>query len=154
MTNQADRRVAARSSGKLLQEASGELGYLIEYCGRLALHARAVGERLPPDLGRHCRLVNVTQHSLMIHADSPAWASKLRYYCPRLLAELCQLPDFGQLNEIRIKTAPPEHLQPSRQTARRRLPDTAARLLRATAAVTPASPLREALLRLASRGQI
>jgi hypothetical protein len=63
------------------------------------------------------------------------------------------MPDFGQLNDIRIKTVPPEFPQPPRQAAPRHLPASAARLLRATAAATPPSPLREALLRLATREQ-
>jgi hypothetical protein len=153
MINRSNRQVSGKSCDKLLKGAGGELGYLIEQSTRLERLSRTVRDRLPAALGQHCRLANVTRQTLIMHADSPAWASKLRYYCPQLLAELCQIPDFGQLNDFRIKTVPPEHLQSPRQTAARHLPASAARLLRATAAVTPSSPLRDALLRLANREQ-
>jgi hypothetical protein len=152
MIKHPNRLVSGRSCGNLLKGAGGELGYLIEHSNRLERLSRMVGDRLPPALEQHCRLANVTQQTLILHVDSPAWASKLRYYCPQLLADLCQLPDFVQVNDIRIKTVPPEYLQPSRQVAPRHLPAAAARQLRAAAAATPPSPLRDALLRLASRG--
>jgi len=151
MIKRSNRLVSGKSCGNLLEDAGGELGALIEHSKRLERLSRAIRDRLPPALGQHCRLANLAQQTLVMHADSPAWASRLRYYCPQLLADLCHTPGFGQLDEIRIKTAPPEYLQPPRQAATRLLPASAARLLRATAAVTPPSPLREALLRLASR---
>ncbi|MCC6207745.1 MAG: DUF721 domain-containing protein [Gammaproteobacteria bacterium] len=112
--------------------------------------------RLPPSFQQHCRVAGITQQTLILHADSPAWATKLRYYCPQLPADLCQLPDFRQLTDIRIKVIPPEFLQTSRQTSppvRRSLPPSAARLLRDVAATTSNAPLRDALLRLATRGK-
>lgn len=147
----SNRHVAGKSCASLLTGGAGELGYIIEHSRRLERLSRLVRERLPEALRQHCRLANVTQQSLIMHADSPAWASKLRYYCPQLLADLCQRPDFGQVDDVRIKTVPQEYLQPSGQLPRRRLSAAAADLVRAAATATPSSPLRDALLRLASR---
>lgn len=143
-----------KSCGALLSGGAGEFGYLIEHCKRLERMSRLLLDRLPPSFAPHCRVAGIVRQTLVLHADSPAWASKLRYYCPRLPADLCQQPDFGQLNDIRIKVVPPEIVQASRQprqAPRRSLPPTAARLLREVAAATPNAPLREAMLRLATR---
>lgn len=153
-TTRARRHDSGKSCGALLHGAGGEFGYLIEHCKRLERMSRMLLDRLPPAFQPHCRVAAIVRQTLILHADSPAWASKLRYYCPQLPAELCQLADFSQLNDLRIKVVPPELLQASRQTSpaiRRSLPPSAARLLREVAATTPSAPLKAALLRLATR---
>ncbi|MBK8161941.1 MAG: DUF721 domain-containing protein [Gammaproteobacteria bacterium] len=147
-TNQ---RPSGKSCAALLNGAGGELGYLIEHCKRLECMSRLLRDRLPPQLGPHCQIGGIVRESLILHADSAVWASKLRYYCPQLLADLCQQPDFRQISEIRVKVVPQQTVQSSRQPVRRRMPSSATRLLLAVAAATPPSPLKEALLRLASR---
>lgn len=145
---------SGKSCGALLNGAAGEFGYLIEHCKRLERMSRLLLDRLPPSFAPHCRVAGIVRQTLVLHVDSPAWASKLRYYCPQLPADLCQQPDFGQLNDIRIKVVPPEILQTSSQPSpaiRRSLPPAAARLLRDVAAATPNAALRDALLRLAAR---
>lgn len=151
MPKHSSRTPSGNSCGNLLKGAAGELGYLIEHGKRLDRLSRIVRELLPPALGPHCRLANVTQQSLIMHVDSPVWASRLRYYCPQLLADLCRRADFGHLNDVRIKTVPPEYLQVTGQPPGRRLSGTAAGQLRTAALLTPYVPLRNALLRLARR---
>ncbi|MGE0370515.1 MAG: DciA family protein [Gammaproteobacteria bacterium] len=146
-------RPPGKSCATLLNSAGGELGYLLEHCKRLECMSRLLRDRLPPPFGPHCQIGGIVRQTLILHADSAAWASKLRYYCPQLLADLCQQPDFRQISDIRVKVVPHQTVQSSRQPVRRRMPPSATRLLLAVAAATPASPLKEALLRLASREQ-
>ena len=126
-------RPPGKSCATLLNSAGGELGYLLEHCKRLECMSRLLRDRLPPPFGPHCQIGGIVRQTLILHADSAAWASKL--------------------SDIRVKVVPHQTVQSSRQPVRRRMPPSATRLLLAVAAATPASPLKEALLRLASREQ-
>jgi hypothetical protein len=139
-----------KSFDQVLQSAAaGELRYLIEHGQRLERMTRLLRDQLPPTLGAHCRVSGIAQQILILHTDSPAWVTKLRYYRPQLLAYLCRQPDFGPLDDILIKTVPPKALQSSGQSISRRLPASAVELLRSVAAVISPPALQQALLRLA-----
>lgn len=151
--NDASRSPPARSIGTLLNGAAGELKVLMEHTRRLERISRVVRNRLPAPLGSHCCVANITQQTLVLHADSPAWITKLRYHCPDLLDHLHRQPDLGQLRDIRIRAVPANHAQSSRQAPARCLPASAARLLRSAASATSSPALKDALLRMAERGQ-
>jgi hypothetical protein len=141
---------AAKSFNQVLQSAAaGELRYLIEHGTRLERMSRLLRDQLPPALGPHCRVAGITQQILILHTDAPAWATKLRYYRPQLLAYLCRQPDFGRLDDILVKTVPPKTLQASGQSIPRNLPASAVGLLHSVAAVISPPALQAALLRLA-----
>lgn len=104
-----------------------------------------VCRRLPGDLADHCLAAQQRAQQLILHVDSPVWASRLRFLAPRLLELLqAQHPD---LREVRVKLLVP-------QTPRRRPPQTArrsdvgARIIHESASDTKHPALRDALERL------
>lgn len=100
--------------------------------------------QLPPDFRPHCAGARPDGDTLVVFADSPVWATRLRYEAPRIL------PGVGFRN-LRVRVTPPA--VPSRGEARPApaLPAAAAALLRETAEGIADPDLAGALRRLAAR---
>jgi hypothetical protein len=100
---------------------------------------------LPGDLADHCVAAQKRDQQLILHTDSPVWATRLRYSSPQLLGLL--QPSHSSLREVKIKLVLP------RSVTRRRLPgarhsNTAAAIIHDSAEDTKQPQLREALERL------
>jgi hypothetical protein len=63
---------------------------------------------LPAPLQAHCRLLAVNGTTLVLAADSPAWALRLRFHTHQLVRQLT-LPRSVRLRGIRIRVRPPEN---------------------------------------------
>lgn len=109
-----------------------------------ALLAR-VHRLLPGELATHCVAARVDGRRLVLHCDSPVWASKLRFLATELRSLL--QTDYPSLREIKIKLLPQRG-----RVERRRMParhsDLAAEMVRDSARALPPSRLRDALERL------
>ena len=70
---------------------------------------------LPGDLADHCVAARKRDQQLILHADSPVWATRLRYNSPQLISLL--QPSHPSLREIKIKLVlarsdhPPQRFQ-------------------------------------------
>lgn len=100
---------------------------------------------LPDDLGSHCVAAQMREHQLVLHTDSPVWATRLRYVAPQLVSLL--KTEDPSLCGIKVK------LILTRSSPRRRLPaaqhsDFAAAIIHESAEDTKQPQLREALKRL------
>lgn len=118
----------------------------------LALEAE-LRELLPEPLNTHCRLLAVRDETLVLAADSPVWASRLRFHAPLLVKQLSRLRTV-KLRTVRVRVRPPEATAVPEPGARR----TANRCgVAGTAAIQQAAQtvsdpeLKTALLRLAGR---
>jgi hypothetical protein len=100
--------------------------------------------QLPPAFRPHCAGVRADGDTLVVFADSPGWATRLRYESPRIL------PGVGFRN-LRIRVTPPATAAPQATRGTPTLPATAAALLRETAAGIADPDLADTLLRLAAR---
>ncbi|MGB5202239.1 MAG: DUF721 domain-containing protein [Sedimenticolaceae bacterium] len=56
---------------------------------------------LPADLALHCRAAQIREGLLVLHVDSPVWATRLRYLAPELLSLM--RPDHAALREVAVK---------------------------------------------------
>lgn len=85
---------------------------------------------------------------LILQADAPAWAARLRFQLPQLLALAREKCGLKALQTIRIQVAVP--FQSPRRPDKRlmRLSSRAVECLRSSAASTTDFALRECLLRL------
>lgn len=102
---------------------------------------------LPDDLGPHYRATAILGDSLILHAESPAWATRLRYLIPDMLAALSGMPDLRDIRSIRIRTVP--HSPPATgEKPHRTLSADTAKLLRDVAGSIQDPKLRATLLRL------
>lgn len=128
------------------------LRQLTDQANRLSQLDRAMRSALPVSLVDHVRLATINDGCLVLQAESPAWATQLRYKTPEILANLHRNPDFSAIRSIRIRNELRSAEPTPRVTTARRLGPAAAGALRAQAASTDDPALREVLLRLAGRG--
>ncbi|HLA74973.1 MAG TPA: DciA family protein [Gammaproteobacteria bacterium] len=140
-----------KAVGKLLIEEGGDLRRLLDHAQRLQQATRIVHEGLSPPLNEHCRVANIKDSMLVLHADSPAWAAKLRFQVAAMLAQLNRAPGFGELRSIRVKVCPQARVQPEVVSKPRSLSPRVAALISSVAETSTDPALKEVLLRLSKR---
>jgi hypothetical protein len=116
----------------------------LEISAQKALLAE-VRRLLPDDLAEHCLAARLRERQLILHTDSPVWATRLRFFATNLISLL--QPDYSTVTEIRIKplikrSEPAVPAHPPRHS------DVGAAIVADSALDTAHPPLREALERL------
>jgi len=104
--------------------------------------------KLPSPLCEHFILANISEDTLTLHTDSPAWAARLRFITPDILKYAQQLRRLHSPQTIRIKVVPPA----SQSTSVKRMINLShknAQLIQDTADSINDPVLRAALTRLA-----
>ena len=138
----------ARSVGTLLR-ADPSLQALLERAREVEETADKVRNALPPQLGTHVRTVRINQKMVVIYADSPAWASRIRYLAGQIIRAL---RDKGVLVDgVKAAVLVPESPRRTRLKRHkpRRLSAENARLIQASAEAIRDPELKSAMLRLA-----
>ncbi len=144
-----DRARRPESLAKVLNDSgSGVLGELLAHARRLRDLDQRLAACLPADLAPHCRVADYRDESLTLGADSPLWASRLRFGVPLIQAAL----GLESRCSVRVRV-----LIPITDPHQRRLPQPAISAasrawLRHTAELTEDAALRAAWLKLADRG--
>ena len=143
---------APKNIAQLLAGNSDSLQALFTHSQHLERLNRRVCGCIPAPLNQHCQVANLRDNTLILHADSSAWALKLRYNSRALLQQLRQ-QGFRELGAIEVKVRPraiamarPEktrHAHMSRKTAQ---------LLDSIAADITDNRLKMALQHLARHG--
>jgi hypothetical protein len=105
----------------------------------------SVRRLLPDDLASHCVAAQRRDQSLVLHVDSPVWATRLRYASPGLLDML--KPAYPWLRAIKIKLLL-SRADSRRRPATARHSDSAAAIIHDSAQETKQAQLRNALERL------
>lgn len=110
-----------------------------------------VHELLPAPLNDHCRVLTIRDKNLVLAADSPVWAARLRFHTHQLLQQLSRHRAV-KLSTVRIRVRPPDRQAvPDRRQPPRRLLASSSTALKQTAQAISDPELKTALLRLASR---
>lgn len=124
----------------------------------LLAHARLLQELqllvtsiLPAPLRNHVRVANVHNGTLILNADSPVWATELRFRSNEILNSLIRKEPPCQLVGLGLRTRPPESPEIEPLPPRPELSEKGASALAGIAEGIDTPELREALLRLASR---
>ena len=141
---------AAKSLEHLLH--SGELDKLLAHGARVAKANEALCNRLEAAVREHCRVANLKGDTAIVIADSPVWATKLRFQSGAML-EILRDRGFPELRSVRIKVSP---VNVAREAAPRhgpQLSQSAASTLRRAAESTDDIELRAVLERLAGRSK-
>ena len=117
----------------------------------VALETR-VRELLPAPLNEHCRLLAVRDDTLVLAADSPVWASRLRFHGPLLVKQLSRLRTV-KLRTVRVRVRPPESIAatPDHRRAANRCGAAGTAAIQQAAQTISDPELKTALLRLAGR---
>lgn len=127
---------------------------LLARAKRLEQLDHALRNQLPPPLNQHCQLANIRGDTLVLHADSSAWALKLRYSVPVMLAQLQKQPALQHLRGIDIKVRPASMAAtPPEKPRRARMSEDTANLLDSMADGIAHPKLQAALHRLARHGK-
>lgn len=100
-------------------------------------------------LAAHVRPLRYTDGCLILQAESPVWASKLRHQPQRLISTLRRHAIFQELIGLQVRVVPLEHAAPPKRGKRSASlsPETRA-LLDSVAEHTTDDALRDALRRL------
>ena len=106
---------------------------------------------LPEPLKAHCRLLAIREDTLVLAADSPVWAARLRFHAPQLVKQFNRNQTV-KLRTIQIRVRPPERIVPTqrRQSMSRRSKNSTTALQQVAQTVSDPG-LKTALLRLANR---
>lgn len=103
-------------------------------------------------LSSHIQLVVIRDETLVLTADSSAWAAKMRYQVPDLYKQMAKISEFSEIQTIRVKVS--KSSQADQQPASRKavpMSALAAAELQQRASSVDDPALKDALLRLASR---
>ena len=135
---------------KYLTGKKGDVADLVTQAKQLHLIDVEIRKFLDQPLTDHCQVAGFKEGVLTLITDSPAWASRLHFYIPTLITELKQNTTRLQgLNKIVIQVQP-EVLEPVPPPQEERiLPDSAGKILAATADSVDSDALQQALQRLA-----
>lgn len=137
-----------------LQAMAGKLKNLVRHAEMLHRVRGKVDTVLADTVGASVRLANVDRGTLVVMARSPAWATRIRYASPEILAQISRLPGMAGVGSIRVCIEQPEHSPPAAYRARPTVSPKSGATIAATAASLPeGDPLRAALLRLAARAR-
>ena len=101
-------------------------------------------------LAGHVRPLRYTDGCLILQAESPVWASKLRHQPQRLISALRRHAIFHELTGVQVRVVPIEQdaAAPRQQRSVRKLSPQTKALLDSVAEHTPDEGLRDALRRL------
>lgn len=101
-------------------------------------------------LATHVRPLRYTDGCLILRAESPVWASKLRHQPQRIISALRRHAIFHELIGLQVRVMPPEQAAAPRRTGHvvRKLSMQTQALLDSVAEHMPDEALRDALRRL------
>ena len=100
---------------------------------------------LPAELAAHCLSAGLRDGTLVVHTDSPVWATRLRYLAPQLTSVMAH--EHPALREIKVKVAIEDNRRPRQHNAANKS-DLAAAIIHDNARHTKQASLRNALMRL------
>ncbi|MDH5784698.1 MAG: DciA family protein [Chromatiales bacterium] len=92
----------------LLQQCGIASDGLLQHGQRLNLLEQLIKELLDSGSSLHFRLGNYRDNTLILYADSNAWASRLRYQAPALLTQLRKMEGLDGIDRIDVRVMPQE----------------------------------------------
>lgn len=104
-TNSPKQPAKVSELSTLISEPSGQIKSLMEQLSKINSLNKLLSHKLNVKLSQHYRVVNLQNNNLIIAADSPAWANKLRFQTPELLSSFRQSGYLG-LSKIEIIVVP------------------------------------------------
>ena len=121
---------------------------LVQYARQLQALTRLLNQCLSGELADHVLVANLHNETLVLQADSAAWATKLRYLAPQLLRCLQQHEPLASVQRLEFRVAPQS--QPATPAASpAQLSSAGADTILASAQTVSDPNLRAALKRLA-----
>lgn len=130
--------------------SSGGLKALSGRALRLIEISQILLKAAPPALAAASRVTDLKAGTLVLLADNPAVAAKLRQLAPRLLSQIQQLQ--AEVTGIRVDVqVKPSKIKAEHEVTKRPLPPEAIKDFETLGEALPPSPLKSALDRLVAR---
>lgn len=86
--------------------SNSKVGLLLKHANFINQLQSELHKYLGQPLNAHCKIANYKKDTLILHADSPGWAAKLRYMTPDILGLMHQQFKLTDIKTIRVKVAP------------------------------------------------
>jgi hypothetical protein len=126
-------------------EDGTQLGHLKRMLKKQQALREQIREILPAPLNEHCLHARIDTDRLVLHTDSPAWSTGLRFHAPRILREM--KPLAPNLKKVDIRIILGQDLRPAK-APRSSLPGETATLIRKLAEGLEDADLRAAFKHL------
>lgn len=137
---------------KLLRAQKGDVAELVTHARQLGHLSDIIQAMLEPSLADHCHLAHFDGSRMVIVADSPAWATRLRFSVDTLVSQLQQYSNkFHRLSKIEVAVRPQLPDLPQVNVVERTISVEAAQYIEESADSVEDPDLKQALQRLASR---
>ncbi len=102
---------------------------------------------------KHCCVANITDDMLILHTDSSAWASKLRYLTPSILDHMRNMCDLPSIKSVRIRVQPRQTESESYNSKQNFISLQSATFLKQAAESTSDQQIRSCYLKLAKNNR-
>ena len=109
-------------------------------------------QHLPARFAEHITLSAIKGRTILLHSDSAAWASQLRYITPELVESLNTVEEFQNILDVRVKVRP-ESLPVDRQREPLTLSQASADAINRYSSSLTNDKTREAFKRIAKKGK-
>jgi len=126
-------------------EDGSQLGHLNRMLKQQRTLLEQIRKILPAPLNEHCRHARIDNERLVLHTDSPAWSTGLRFHAPRIIAGLkSRAPN---LKKVDVRIILEQEFRPA-EGRRGSLPEKTAALIRELADGLEDAELRAAFKHL------
>ena len=137
---------------KLLRAQKGNVAELVTQARQLGHLSDIIQAMLDPSLADHCHLAHFDGSRMVLVADSPAWATRLRFSVDTLVSQLKQYSNkFHGLSKIEVAVRPELPGQPQPDVVIRTISAEATQYIEESAQGIDDPELKQALQRLAQR---
>lgn len=103
---------------QLLQREAFPAGGIISRGQALHLLDRQLKTLLETSESLHCQVGNLRDGVLILYCDSTAWATRLRYQVPQLLARMREKSEWRGVQRIEVRVSPASEKPPEKQTVK------------------------------------
>jgi hypothetical protein len=99
------KRPGYRNIGSIIRNNSAISELYSQSLEHSHLQKTVIGQ-LDPSFRDHIYVAGITENTLVIYSDNPAWAAKIRYSTAKIINTLQQHPRFKNIRTLRIRTDP------------------------------------------------
>jgi hypothetical protein len=137
----------------ILNKAQGNLKNLLESAKVYQALLESGRDHLPLAMQEHLLGVSFEDQTLLLQIDSPAWATRMRYYEPTILGTFQQNFPHLQLNKVKVSVLPLEEQPKPKKEIVSHPSESDAEHMRQLSEDVESDELSAALLRLSQRAK-
>lgn len=137
----------------ILNQAYGSLQNLLDSAQVYQALLDTGRDHLPAEMQEHLLGVSFQQQTLLLQIDSPAWATRMRFYEPTILGTFQQHFPHLQLNQVKVSVLPMEEIPRPKKEIVSHPSEADAEDMRELSEAVESQELKAALLKLSHRAK-